>query len=94
MREEFVFAIENVVKDVSLSQSGCEVHEDGLGDDRQRSLSQCLSHVVRRIDSSGIRRMSSNRRCGRKNTPRFRKASILAEDRKQLETVRLPRGGR
>ena len=28
--EEFVFAIENVVKDVSLSRSGCEVNEDGL----------------------------------------------------------------
>ena len=28
--KEFVFAIENVVKDVSLSQSGCEVSEDGL----------------------------------------------------------------
>ena len=28
--KEFVFAIENVVKDVSLSQSGCEVNEDGL----------------------------------------------------------------
>ena len=27
---EFVFAIENVVKDVILSQSGCEVSEDGL----------------------------------------------------------------
>ena len=28
--KEFVFAIENVVKDVTLSQSGCEVSEDGL----------------------------------------------------------------
>ena len=28
--QEFVFAIENVVKDVSLSQCGCEVNEDGL----------------------------------------------------------------
>ena len=28
--KESVFAIENVVKDVSLSQSGCEVSEDGL----------------------------------------------------------------
>ena len=28
--EEFVFTIENIVKDVSLSQSGCEGHEDGL----------------------------------------------------------------
>ena len=28
--KEFLFAIENVVKDVSLSQSGCEVGEDGL----------------------------------------------------------------
>ena len=28
--KEFVFTIENVVKDVSLSQSGCGVHEDGL----------------------------------------------------------------
>ena len=28
--KEFVLAIENVVKDVSLSQSGREVHEDGL----------------------------------------------------------------
>ena len=28
--KEFVFAIENVVKDVSLSQSGCEVSKDGL----------------------------------------------------------------
>ena len=27
---EFVFTIENIVKDVSLSQSGCEGHEDGL----------------------------------------------------------------
>ena len=27
--KEFVFAIENVVKDVSLSQSGCEVSKDG-----------------------------------------------------------------
>ena len=29
-RKKFVFAIENAVKDVSLSQSGFEVHEDGL----------------------------------------------------------------
>ena len=28
--KEFLYAIENVVKDVSLSQSGCEVNEDGL----------------------------------------------------------------
>ena len=28
--KEFVFANENVVKDVSLSQSGFEVHEEGL----------------------------------------------------------------
>ena len=28
--KEFVFAIENVVKDFSLSQRVCEVHEDGL----------------------------------------------------------------
>ena len=28
--EEFVLTIEKVVKDVSLSQSVCEVHEDGL----------------------------------------------------------------
>ena len=28
--KEFVFTIENIVKDVSLSQCGCEVHEDGL----------------------------------------------------------------
>ena len=28
--KEFVFAIENVIRDVSLSQSGCEVHQDGL----------------------------------------------------------------
>ena len=27
--KEFVFTIENIVKDVSLSQGGCEVHEDG-----------------------------------------------------------------
>ena len=28
--KELVFAIENVIRDVSLSQSGCEVHQDGL----------------------------------------------------------------
>ena len=28
--KEFVFTIENIVKDVSLSQSGCESHENGL----------------------------------------------------------------
>ena len=28
--KEFVFAIDNVVKDVSLSQCGCYVNEDGL----------------------------------------------------------------
>ena len=28
--KEFVFAIENVIRDVSLSQIGCEVHQDGL----------------------------------------------------------------
>ena len=28
--KEFVLAIENVIQDVSLSPSGCEVHEDGL----------------------------------------------------------------
>ena len=28
--KEFVFTFENIVKDVSFSQSGCEVHEDGL----------------------------------------------------------------
>ena len=28
--KEFVFAIENVIQDVSLSPSGCQVHEDGL----------------------------------------------------------------
>ena len=28
--KEFVFTIENTVQDVSLSQSGCESHDDGL----------------------------------------------------------------
>ena len=28
--KEFVFTIENIVKDVSLSKCGCEGHEDGL----------------------------------------------------------------
>ena len=28
--EWFVFTIENIVKEVSLSQTGCESHEDGL----------------------------------------------------------------
>ena len=28
--KDFVITIENVVKDVGLSQSGCEVNEDGL----------------------------------------------------------------
>ena len=28
--KELMFTIENAVKDVSLSQSGCEGHEDGL----------------------------------------------------------------
>ena len=28
--KEFAFTIENIVKDVSLSQRGCEGHEDGL----------------------------------------------------------------
>ena len=30
MRQRNLFSIENVVKDVSLSQSGCGVSEDGL----------------------------------------------------------------
>ena len=72
--KEFVFAIQNIVKDVRLSQSGCEVHEHGLV-----------------MNDSGA--SSSTPRCGRKNTPRLRKASNLAEDRKQPETVRLPCGG-
>ena len=28
--KEFVFGIESVFKDVSLSQNGCEINEDGL----------------------------------------------------------------
>ena len=28
--KEFVFTFENIVKDVSFSQGGCEVHEDGM----------------------------------------------------------------
>ena len=43
--------------------------------------------VVRKIDSSEIRRISSSPRCPRKDTPRLRKASNLVEDRKQPETV-------
>ena len=51
------------------------------------------SQVVRKIDSSEIRRISFTPRCRRKDTPRLRQASNLAEARKQPETVRLPRGG-
>ena len=78
--QEFVFAVENVVKDVGLSQSGCEE----------------IRHGLVMIDSGAsvnVCRNSSTPRCGRKNTPRLRKASNMAEDRKQLETVRLPCGG-
>ena len=49
--------------------------------------------MIRKIDSSEIRRISSSSRCRRKDTLRLRKASNLAADRKQPETVRLPCGG-
>ena len=41
-----MFTIENTVKDVTLSQIGCDSHEDGLVDDRQRSIRQRLPQVV------------------------------------------------
>ena len=40
--KEFVCTIENIVKDVTLSQSGCEGHEDGLVMiDRRASVNVC-----------------------------------------------------
>ena len=47
--KECVFKIGIIVKDVSLSKSGCESHEDGLCDDRLRSIRQRLPQVARRI---------------------------------------------
>ena len=88
--KEFVFAIEIVVKDVSLSQIGCEVNEDCLVMIDSRAS---VNVSPKWFDSSRIRRISSTPRCGRKNTPRLRKASNLAEDRKQLETELFSRGG-
>ena len=41
-----MFTIENTVKDVTLSQIGWDSHEDGLVDDRQRSIRQRLPQVV------------------------------------------------
>ena len=49
--EEFVFAVEHVVKDVSLSQSGCEVSEDGLVMIDSEHQSKFVP-IVRKIDSS------------------------------------------
>ena len=81
--KEFVFVIENVVKDVSLSQSGCEVSEDGLVMiDSGVSVNVCPKW----FGKSPLQKSDGS-------TPRQRKASNLAEDRKQRETVRLPCGG-
>ena len=46
-----MFTIENTVKDVTLSQIGCDSHEGGLVDDRQWSIRQRLPQVVWRIRS-------------------------------------------
>ena len=89
MQKRTLFAIESVVKDVSLSQSGCEVGEDGM----VMIYGGASVRVVQKIDSSEIRWFSSSPRCRRKDTLRLRKASNLAEGRKQSETVRLPCGG-
>ena len=63
--KEFVFTIFNVVNDDSLSQSGCEDIEDGL--------------MV--IDSGACPQVVLENRLFRKDTPRLRGASNLAEDR-------------
>ena len=83
---EFVFTIENIVKDVSLSQSGCEGHRDGLV--------MIDSGAAVNVFPSGlenlflrIRRISSTPRCGRKDTPRLRKVSNLVKNRKPPETM-------
>ena len=60
--KEFVFAIENVVKDVSLSQRGCDFGEDGLVMIDSGASVICLSQVVREIDTSEIRRVHSTPR--------------------------------
>ena len=80
--KEFVFTIFNVVNDDSLSQSGCEVVEDGLMVIASGASVNVCPQVVRKIDSSEIRRISSSPMCRRKDTPRLREASNLAEDRK------------
>ena len=70
-RKEFVFAIENVVKDVSLSQCGYEVHEDYLemivsG----ASVNVCPKWFGESVIEESDRSICSTPRCGRKNTPR------------------------
>ena len=81
--KKFGFSIQKLVKDVSLSQSGCEVSEDGL--------------VM--IDSGASVPSHSENRLFRNQTDQFfsevpteghskiRERQILAEDRKRPETV-------
>ena len=46
--KEYEFTIENVVKGVSLNQSGCEVHEDGVVMiDNGASVNVCSNMVWR-----------------------------------------------
>ena len=91
---EFVIEIENVVKDVSLSRSGRELNEDGL------VMIDCGASVIvcpKWFGESTLQKSDGSVQLrgadGRTNTPRVRKASNLAEDLKQPETVRLPCGG-
>ena len=47
--KEFVLTIENIVKDISLSHSGCEGHEDGLVMIGSGASVSVLSQLVWRI---------------------------------------------
>ena len=59
--KEFVFAVENAAKDVSPSQSGCEVNEGGLVMiDSGASVGVCPKW----FGASGVGRISSTPGCG------------------------------
>ena len=87
-----MFAIENVVKDVSLSQSVCEVGEDGLVTiNSGASVNVCSKwfgkSTLQKSDGSVLLGGADGR------TLQDHGKRQSGEDRKQPEKVRLPCGG-
>ena len=83
--KEVVFTNGNMVNDVTLSQRGCECHEDGLVMiDTGASVKVCSkwSGESALEQSDGAVRLQ-----GGKNTPRVRKATNLVEHLSTVETV-------